>query len=144
MARGVYTVTREGGVGVTFEEAWSNGAVMLWNRERRHDVRAGLFGGRGEVRVWNLGGSESMLPFTAVLACELECDGVVGEHVQEYFPEVVVVIEGRGKMWVSGVEKGVEPGVVVALPLGETLKIENGSHTEVLRYLIVKTEISDG
>src|SRR4051812_7268189 len=46
-------------------------APNLCDRALPHDVRRDLFGGRGTVRVWSLT-SAPALPFTAVLACELE------------------------------------------------------------------------
>ena len=101
------------------------------------DVRAGLFGGRGAVRVWSLlrGAAE---PFTAVLSCELEPGGSVGRHVQEAFPEIVVGLEGEGEATVDGEPRPLGGGDVVYLPLGSVLAIENRSSERPLAYLIVK------
>lgn len=109
----------------------------LFNRALPHDSRSALFGGKNAVRVWSLD-SSPMPPFTALLACELEPDGSVGAHVQQEFPEVVIVIEGRGSATVSGRTVPLHSGVVVSLPQGQTLAIENASSSEPLRYLIVK------
>lgn len=105
---------------------------------RPHAVREALFGGRGAVRVWNLLPSAPLPPFSAVLACELEPGGAVGRHVQEQFPEVVIVVEGAGVARVG--ERSVElaAGSVVELALGQTLALESTSSSEPLRYLIVK------
>jgi len=109
----------------------------MWNREHPHDVREALFGGRERVRVWDLSPSP-LPPFTAVLACELEPGGAVGAHVQEHFPEVVIGVEGTGKVEVNGASSAFAAGRVVQLPLGHTLSITNESSAEPLRYLIVK------
>jgi quercetin dioxygenase-like cupin family protein len=100
--------------------------------------RAALFGGTGEVLVWDLLGSTPIPPFTAALACELEAGGSVGAHVQQEFAEIVIVTEGRGVASVNGAEQPIEPGSVVALPLGKVLALRNGSSEEPLRYLIIK------
>jgi quercetin dioxygenase-like cupin family protein len=109
----------------------------MWNRDRPHDRREALFGGRASVRVWNLA-ALPMLPFTAMLACELEPGGRVGEHLQEHYPESLIVLEGRGEARLSGTAVPLAPGSVLFLPLGETLAIDNGSASEPLRYLIIK------
>jgi glyoxylate utilization-related uncharacterized protein len=109
----------------------------MWNRDRPHDRREALFGGRASVRVWNLAASP-MLPFTALLACELEPGGRVGEHLQEHYPETVIVIEGLGEARLSGERVALAAGSVLFLPLGETLAIDNGSTSAPLRYLIIK------
>jgi quercetin dioxygenase-like cupin family protein len=108
----------------------------VWNRASPHDRRERLFGGRGAVRVWSL--SDPRPPFAAILACELEPDGSVGEHVQQAHAEVVIGLEGEGVARVGGAPRPLAPGVVVELPLGQTLALENGSTRHPLRYLIVK------
>jgi quercetin dioxygenase-like cupin family protein len=112
--------------------------MTLWDRARPHDRRAGLFGGRGTVRVWDLAGDPKVAPFSAVLACELEPASSVGKHVQQRDPEIVIVIEGTGTAHVGGEPQELRPGAVVELPFGKSLALENGSDTEPLRYLIVK------
>lgn len=102
------------------------------------DARKDLFGGKGEVLVWDLMGGADFPPFTAVLACELEPGGRVGTHRQEHFPEIVIFTEGTGAVELDGARADVSIGAMVALPLGSTLAIENASSTEPLRYLIVK------
>jgi mannose-6-phosphate isomerase-like protein (cupin superfamily) len=109
----------------------------MWNREHPHDVRESLFGGRERVRVWDLAPSAAS-PFAAVLACELEPGGSVGTHVQEYFAEIVIGVEGLGSVLVNGVRSELESGSVAELPLGHTLSITNESREAPLRYLIVK------
>lgn len=104
------------------------------------DIRTDLFGGTGEVRVWNLLADRRAPPFTAVLSCELDPGGRVGRHVQEHFPEIVVGLEGRGEARVADHQpQPLEPGEVVHLPLGKALEIRNLSSDEPLRYLIIKT-----
>ena len=104
--------------------------------------REALFGGRGEVLVWDLLGKEALRPFTAVLACELEAGGFVGPHVQSDFAEIVVFTEGEGRVEVSGEARDVGEGSLVPLPLGKVLSIENLSKERPLRYLIIKAEPS--
>ena len=106
----------------------------------RASVRSDLFGGRGAVRVWDLGARTP--PFTAVLFCELEPDGRVGAHVQEASDEVVIVVGGAARIHVGERPHECTAGSAVALPLGATLRIDNTSPTEPLRYLIVKAQRS--
>jgi mannose-6-phosphate isomerase-like protein (cupin superfamily) len=77
-------------------------------------------------------------PFGAILACELEGGGSVGAHQQEELAEVLIVIEGEGAARVGGAPVSVRPGVVVEIPLGQTLALENASPDRPLRYLLVK------
>ena len=79
-------------------------------------------------------------PFGAVLACELEGAGSVGAHVQQEFTEVLIVIEGEGMAQVAGSRLLMQPGVVLEIPLGQTLALENTSPRSPLRYLIVKAK----
>jgi quercetin dioxygenase-like cupin family protein len=110
----------------------------MWNREREHERREALFGGRGAVRVWDLSTGAPPPPFTVVLACELEPGGSVGPHVQQEDEELVIVLEGHGAAYVDRQQLLLEPGSVVGLPLGRSLSLENASPTAPLRYLIVK------
>jgi quercetin dioxygenase-like cupin family protein len=105
----------------------------------RASVRHALFGGVGTVRVWDLGGATP--PFTAVLLCELDPGGRVGEHVQQSDHEVVIVVAGEAVLAVDGRPHPAIPGTAVALPLGSTLSIDNASTTESVRYLIVKAKL---
>jgi hypothetical protein len=115
----------------------------LFNRDLPHDARRELFGGSGTVRVWSLLHAPQ-LPFTAVLACELEPGASVGTHLQEYYPELVIGISGSGSVALNGVRSGFSAGTVVELALGHTLEITNGSREAPLRYLIVKSAASGG
>jgi quercetin dioxygenase-like cupin family protein len=99
--------------------------------------QVGLFGGRGCVRVWDLLGAANAAPFTAVLSCELDAGGRVGEHVQQRDAEIVIGVAGSGVVWVNGVERGLPAGGVVHLPKGSVLALEN-PNLEPFRYLIVK------
>ncbi len=100
--------------------------------------REALFGGEGEVLVWDLLGPVIFPPFTAVLACELAPGGSVGTHRQEQYDEIVVVTSGEGSAEIDGAKTPIAPGTLIVLPLGSTLSIANGSAEEPLRYLIVK------
>jgi quercetin dioxygenase-like cupin family protein len=111
---------------------------LMLVRKGDPDVRPNLFGGTGEVRVWNLLANLRAPPFTAVLSCELDPGGRVGRHKQEHFPEIVLGLEGRGEARVGGQPQPLEPGDVVHLPLGKALEILNLSSDEPLRYLIIK------
>ena len=101
------------------------------------DVRRELFGGSGEVRVWNLlqGSAE---PFTAILSCELSAGGSVGRHVQEHFAEVVIGVSGSGTAAVNEQRWPLGAGDVVHVPLGAVLSIDNHTSQVPLRYLIIK------
>jgi quercetin dioxygenase-like cupin family protein len=112
----------------------------MWNRSRSHDRRERLFGGSGAVLVWNLCDDEPGPPFGAILACELEGGASVGVHVQKEFAEVVIVMEGEGMARVDGSPVHLNAGVVVQLPVGQTLALENSSSEFPLRYLIVKAK----
>ena len=79
-----------------------------------------------------------MAPFDCALGCELEPGGNVGPHVQDVCSEIVVCIAGEGEACVEDDVTVLSPGVVVALPLGDTLALSNTSKTETLRYLIIK------
>lgn len=102
--------------------------------------REALFGGTGEVLVWDLLGRAQFRPFTAVLACELAPGGRVGTHRQEHYPEIVIFTEGEGTAELDGAACPVAVGTMVALPLGSTLSIANRSTEAPLRYLIIKAE----
>jgi quercetin dioxygenase-like cupin family protein len=100
-------------------------------------VRRDLFGGAGEVHVWNLL-SAAAEPFAAVLSCELAAGGWVGRHVQEHYAEVVVGLSGSGQASVDGQARSLGPGDVVHVPLGATLAIDNRAGSGPLGYLIIK------
>jgi quercetin dioxygenase-like cupin family protein len=104
------------------------------------DVRTALFGGTGDVKVWNLLAEHDAAPhpFTAVLSCELDPGGHVGRHVQQHFPEIVVGLSGDGEAWVDGKPTSLGEGDVVHLPLGSTLELRNHSNVAPLAYLIIK------
>ena len=112
----------------------------MWSRSRPHDRRERLFGGNGAVLVWSLCDSGPQPPFGAILACELEAAGSVGTHLQQEFAEVLIVLEGEGVARVGGSPVVMQPGVVVEIPLGQTLALENTSTEHSLRYLIVKAK----
>jgi mannose-6-phosphate isomerase-like protein (cupin superfamily) len=100
-------------------------------------VHTNLFGGSGEVRVWNLLDADAG-SFTAILSCELSPAGSVGSHVQQEFPEVVIGVDGDGQATIDGRIRSLCSGDAVYLPLGSVLAIENRSNDAPLRYLIVK------
>lgn len=104
----------------------------------RAAVRRELFGGDGEVRVWDLGALTP--PFSAVLFCELDGGGRVGRHRQETDDEIVVVVAGEAVLYVDGRAHACVPGGAVALPLGSWLEIDNASPSVPVRYLIVKAQ----
>ncbi len=104
------------------------------------DVRNDLFGGRGQVLVWNLLGARAAPPFTAVLSCVLEANGHVGRHVQQAYDEIVVGLTGYGEARVDGKAQAFGPGAVVHLPLGSSLELVNEAPDKELRYLIIKAE----
>ncbi|MFO0664063.1 MAG: cupin domain-containing protein [Polyangiaceae bacterium] len=99
-------------------------------------MRTNLFGGQGEVRVWQLLGAV-VPPFDCALACELEPKGSVGTHVQQTSSELVFFLEGEGEVLVSKEVVSVGPGAIVGLLLGASLAIRNIGDIP-LRYLIIK------
>ena len=109
----------------------------LCDRSLPHDVRQGLFGGQGAVRVWALT-ARPTLPFTAILACELEPGASVGPHVQQDYPEIVIAVSGSGSVQVNGAASPFAAGQVVELAHGHTLAISNATSDQPLRYLIIK------
>ena len=80
-------------------------------------VQRDLFGGRGDVHVWDLLRGAPAPPFSAVLRCRLAPGGRVGRHVQQHHPEVVLVLAGAGEARVDGNAVALVSGVVVHLPL---------------------------
>jgi quercetin dioxygenase-like cupin family protein len=114
-------------------------APALCDRNLPHDLRRELFGGKGAVRVWALT-PEPALPFTAVLACELDAGGSVGAHVQDQYPEIVIGVSGSGSASVNGVAQLLRAGSVVELARGHTLSIVNESRDLPLCYLIIKAQ----
>lgn len=100
--------------------------------------RQALFGGHGEVLVWDLLAGQAAPPFTTVLSCELAAGGHVGPHVQQRDAELVIGLEGRGEATVDRRVVPFGPGTVVFLPFGSTLELRNGQADAPLRYLIVK------
>lgn len=116
----------------------ANSHAELFNRALPHDFRQALFGGAGVVRVWSLVGAP-LLPFTAILACELEAGASVGTHLQDQYPEIVIGISGTGRVVVNGAPSAFGAGSVVQLPRGYTLAIANESTDSVLSYLIIKS-----
>ncbi len=104
------------------------------------DTRHALFGGVGDVRVFNLLGARAMPPFANVLACSLDPGGKVGVHVQQEFAEILVGLRGDGVAVVNGKRVALQPFDVVHLPLGARLEIANESHEHPLEYLIIKAK----
>lgn len=98
-----------------------------------------LFGGKGEVLVWDLLRDAPAPPFREVLACELAIGASVGAHRQEHYPELVIVNAGSGQATVDGVVCPLSPGSVVYLPLGSVLELKCHG-PQPLRYLIVKAD----
>jgi quercetin dioxygenase-like cupin family protein len=101
------------------------------------DLRADLFGGSGDVRVWNLLEAPAE-PFSAVLSCELAPGGWVGPHVQDRLAEIVIGLEGAGEATVDGRLLALGAGAAVHVPLGAVLTIDNRASHAPLRYLIIK------
>ena len=104
-------------------------------------ARRDLFGGRGEVKVWNLMSPRALDPFRAALWCELEPSGEVGRHVQQHYQEILICISGKGVVKIGQTAHEFTPGVCLTLSLGEILQITCGADTP-LSYLIIKAEDS--
>ncbi len=104
--------------------------------------RRDLFGGKGRVAIADLLGATQAAPFQAVLQCELEAGGVVGAHVQQEHPEIIIGLFGEGEATVSGETHRLEAGDVVYLAHGQTLSLRNASDAQPLGYLIIKAKSS--
>jgi len=102
------------------------------------EKRSNLFGGHGDVLIWNLMGARQMVPFSALMLCELSAGGTVGSHVQQTSHEMLLVVDGEGEATVGKTTHPLQPHVVIHLPLGETLALKNTSPNAGLRYLIIK------
>lgn len=105
--------------------------------------RSALFGGVGDVLVWDLLAGRAAAPFTAVLSCELAEGGRVGRHVQQRDDEIVIGLAGCGEARVDGRAIPFGPGAVVHLPRGRALEIVNERSDAPLRYLIIKAIAMD-
>lgn len=102
--------------------------------------RADLFGGQGEVRIWDLLAGAQAPPFSTALWCELDPNGSVGAHVQQRDPEIIVGISGTGRAHVNDAPHALGVGDLVYLPHGSTLRLENLGDAP-LRYLIIKAQV---
>ena len=101
--------------------------------------RRALFGGEGEVKIWNLLPAPAQCePFRAALWCELEPGGSVGAHRQEHFPELIICVAGEGVIQVGARATHFRPGSAVYLPLGSVLQLRNQSDQRPLSYWIIK------
>ncbi len=100
--------------------------------------RLDLFGGTGEVLVWDLLRGKGAAPFEAVLSCQLAPGGRVGRHHQDQFAEIVIGLTAHGEARVDGEVQPFGPGAVVHVPLGASLELVNESTTTQMAYLIVK------
>ena len=116
-------------------------AQTLQPRHLTPSARRDLFGGRGEVKVWNLLNPRALDPFRAALWCELEPSGVVGRHVQQHYPEILICVSGEGVVKIGQTAHDFKPGVCLTLSLGEILQITCGVDAP-LSYLIIKAEDS--
>ena len=101
-----------------------------------------LFGGQGEVRIWDLFGTTHLPPFESVLACELDPDGSVGAHRQATADEILVILEGQATAGVDGEQRHLAVGSLVALPMGSLMTLKNLDEERPLRYLIIKARRS--
>ena len=108
------------------------------------DKRTNLFGGKGSVFVWDLLKTQPAHPFSAVLFCQLEPGGSVGEHKQQRDPEMVLCLDGDGTIHVNGQLHVMSPLSVAHIPFGSSLAIANTSRAAPLIYLIIKAEVAPG
>ena len=78
--------------------------------------------------------------FSCVLNCVLAPGGSVGRHRQEQDEELVICLGGSGEATVDAVAQPLQPGVVVHLPHGSWLTLQNHDQDAPLHYLIVKAK----
>lgn len=100
--------------------------------------RMDMFGGHGEVLVWDLLAGQPAPPFTSVLSCVLAAGGHVGRHVQQRDSEIVIGLTGCGEATVDGRPQPFGPGTVIFLPFKSTLELRNERADAEMRYLIIK------
>lgn len=100
--------------------------------------REALFGGVGELLIWDLLGETPLPPFDAVFACELAAGGWIGTFQQESHTEIIVVTDGQGTAILNSEAIGIGVGSLIRLDLGSTLSISNESNQNPLRYLVIK------
>ena len=81
------------------------------------DKRSNLFGGKGDVLIWNLMGARQLPPFSALMLCELSPKGTVGTHVQQTSHEMLLVVAGEGIATVGSTQHPLAPHTVIHLPL---------------------------
>ena len=60
----------------------------------------------------------------------MESGASVPEH-QDDDEEYVHVLEGRGTIWIDGVEREVGPGDTIFMPAGATVRFQNGEQRMV-------------
>lgn len=101
-------------------------------------VSNSLFGGSGDVDVWDLLRGAQAAPFSAILRCELAPAGHVGRHRQEHCPEILIGLCGVGEVRIDGQAHALTSGSVLHLPLGSVLEIINHSDDTPLGYFIIK------
>ena len=100
--------------------------------------REAVFGGAGELLIWNLIEGTPQAPFASAAACQLAPGGHIGEFKEERNPELIIVIEGKGTALVNGSAKGLSEGDSLQIEVGATLALKNDSAEVPLRYLVVK------
>ena len=98
-----------------------------------------LFGGKGEVQIWNLLAGRNMPPFSATLWCELEPKGNVGRHRQQRDPEIIICVSGEGEATVGKYTHSLGKGTFLYVPFGTPLSLKNNGD-EPLCYLIIKAQ----
>ena len=101
--------------------------------------KSDLFGGTGEVKIWNLLAGRKMPPFSAALWCELEANGVVGRHRQQQDPEIIICTSGEGEATIGKHTHKMAKGTFLYVPLGVSLSLRNSSGLP-LCYLIIKAK----
>lgn len=104
------------------------------------DSRSDLFGGVGEVLVWDRTPQNLAPPFQVVLFCRLVTGGRVGPHKQVGVGEIILGYAGSGLCRVDGKEKVISAGVAVSLSDGAVLEIAN-TGGEPLDYFIIKAVV---
>jgi quercetin dioxygenase-like cupin family protein len=100
--------------------------------------REAVFGGAGELLIWNLIEGTPHAPFASAAACQLAPGGHVGEFKEERNPELIIVLEGKGTATVNGASKALKEGDCLQIEVGATLSLKNDSADGPLRYLVVK------
>lgn len=107
-------------------------------REMKSEIRSGLRGGNGDVKLLHLFSAEELsgkAKMCAKITLEPGCS--IGEHSHCEDGELYIITNGRGTVDDNGVEREVLPGDAVWTTGGEYHSVTNNSNEPLEMYAIV-------